>query len=59
MSAVTKHDKSGIQQSHADGTLVPQSELRSKLHEHKNCFPRVLPDGLPPESNSAHTTPTK
>ena len=43
--AVTKHDKSGNQQTHADSTLVPQSELQSILHEYKDCFPEVLPDG--------------
>jgi len=57
--AVTKHDKSGNQQSHADGALVPQSELQSVLHEYKNWFPEVLPDGLPPESDAAHKIPTE
>ncbi|KAL0025529.1 hypothetical protein WJX77_010077 [Trebouxia sp. C0004] len=59
VAAVTKHDTSGNQQSHADSTPVPQSELQSILHEYKDCFPEVLPDGLPPERDVAHTTPTE
>ncbi len=59
VSAVTKDDKSGSQQSHADNTLVPQSELQSILHEYKDCFPEVLLDGLPPERDVAHTLSTE
>ncbi len=59
VSAVTKNDKSGSQQSHADSTLVPQSELQSILHEYKDYFPEVLHDGLPPERDVAHTIPTE
>ncbi len=51
--AVTKRDKSGNQQSHADGTLVPQSEVQSILHEYRTvCLMGCLQKAI-------HTIPTE
>ena len=55
VSAVTKNDSLGSQRTHANST----PELSQICSQYQDCFPEVLPDGLPLERDAAHITPTQ
>ena len=52
---MTKNDSLGSQRTHANST----PELSQICSQYKDCFPEVLPDGLPLERDAAHITPTE
>ena len=58
-TALAGDSTASAQQSTADHTLMPDSDLQKIKHECTDRFPSTLPDGLPPERDVAHTIPTE